>query len=82
MKCRPRPPWLRLSVACLAAGSVSSIASDNSKRCRTSPFGHLMLILNDPLDATTFGTVNSTKLPMGEAQGVDGTLVEDSFPRY
>ena len=28
---RPRPPWLRLSVACLAAGSVSSVAAGNSK---------------------------------------------------
>ena len=31
--------------------------------------GHLMPILTDPLDATTFGAVNSTKSPMEEAQG-------------
>ena len=31
--------------------------------------GHLMLILTDPLDATKFGAVNSTKSPMEETQG-------------
>ena len=31
--------------------------------------GHLMLIFIDPLDATTFGAVNSTKSPKEKAQG-------------
>ena len=31
--------------------------------------GHLMLILTDPLDATTLGAVNSTVSPMEEAKG-------------
>ena len=31
--------------------------------------GHLMPILTDPLDVTTFGAVNSTKSPMEEAKG-------------
>ena len=31
--------------------------------------GLLMLVLTDPLDATTFGAVNSTKSPMEDAQG-------------
>ena len=42
--------------------------------------GHLMPILTDPLDATTFGAVNSTKSPMEEAQGSGWHTGEGQLP--